>query len=353
MLENNNYYVQPIVNIPRPITIKYNVYDTYTLYYNMPNKVYIPQQFNNILDCFIPNICIDDELAYHVSDILKSKLIYMLNSLTTKQLIMMREFCRENESYKDIIEKEINNFKSIITDKVKYYFDKNRNIMIVSEKISLLSTKNAIICFNSDKDVYFVFNKLDIHQIYLKSTKYHNIEFMYSVNQNKFRGTLKTDNINETMNIMLDDNYRMSINFNYNEKNSREDIKLVSNMIKMPDSSYYQVYKENNINGIRTFDKTTKNKQHIIQCMKTGEDGLRFRGTYSELKQDDKIIDKVIKKDDIILYQKKNEQVIVDSINSIKERETDFIGWKAVKNNAGNASAQKQPGLARFAARRL
>lgn len=44
---------------------------------------------------------------------------------------------------------------------------------------------------------------------------------------------------------------------------------------------------------------------------------------------------KVIKKDNVILYEKKDEEVLIDSINNVKFRDIILIVWKAVKTKSG------------------
>ena len=68
-----------VFSIPRPITIKYNVYDTTTLYYNMPKVIYLPNDFNHVMSCFIPDFCMSDLMSLDECNSFITKLINSQN----------------------------------------------------------------------------------------------------------------------------------------------------------------------------------------------------------------------------------------------------------------------------------
>lgn len=85
---------------------------------------------------------------------------------------------------------------------------------------------------------------------------------------------------------------------------------------------------------IVTHNQTTKTSVIISQAMMTNsETGLRFRGTFSREENNGKVAYQQIKKDDDILYDEKDDTVLVDKINPKEERKEWTIGWKLVKND--------------------
>ena len=322
------------ISIPRPITIKYNVYDTTTLYYNMPKVIYLPNDFSHVMSCFIPDFCMSDLMSLdECNSFMSSRMISMMSRLHPNYNQMIREFYIENESYKDQVEEQINSFQAIDTNNSKYYVDKDFNIMVVTKDMTIISTRDTNMVFNSSKDILYMSTKDSYHQIYLKTHK--NLVFAYTTTPQNFKGIIKTNNIDETMKINMDNMNNMFINFDYSCKDDlKETLTLTSKMVKSPNGSYYNVYKEKDMNVIRSYDSKTKQRRYISECMMAGNDGIRFRGNYSELSQDDKIIDKMIKMDDNIIYNKKDEEVLVDNINNMKIRNDMMIVWKAVKNES-------------------
>ena len=323
------------ISIPRPITIKYNVYDTNTLYYNMPKVVYLPSEVNHFMSCFIPDFRTSNLITFdEFNSVMMYRMISMMSRTHPNYDLMMQEFYRENESCKSFIEEHVYGFKTIIDNtNIKYYVDKDFNMMVVSKDMTIISTRDTNIAFNSNKDILYMCRNDSYRQFYLKS--HNNTTIAYTSTKNNFKAILKTNNIDETMKINMDNMNNMFINFDYFQKDDMNVLTLTSKMVKSHNGSYYNVYKENDMNVVRSYDSKTKQCRYISQCMMTGGDGIRFRGNYSELSQDNKIIDKAIKKDDYILYNKKDEEVLVDNINSIKIRNDVMIVWKAVKTESG------------------
>jgi len=324
------------VSIPYPIIIKYDVYDTNTLYYNMPNVIYLPNDFNHIMNYFIPHFCMSELLTLdECNTFMMGRMYNMRSMLHPNSILMLEEFYMENEIHKSDIEAQFNSFSSLIDNKnIRYYADKNSNIMIVSEDITIISIRDTLIAFKSSGDIFYVCSNDNHHQLYLKS--HANAIFTYITTKNNFKGILKTNNTDETMKISLDNMNNMFINFDYLHTFANDETQTItSKMVKLMNGSYYNVYKENDTNITRLYDSNTKKRFCISECMMNGNDGIRFRGNYSELSQNDKIIDKTIKKDDFILYNKKAEEVLVDNINNMKIRNDIMIVWKAVKTESG------------------
>jgi len=83
------------------------------------------------------------------------------------------------------------------------------------------------------------------------------------------------------------------------------------------------------------YKSETNIKKTISQCMMTDSStGVRFRGSYEEASKGGKIVSKLLKKDDTIIYNEDDEEVKVDVVR--KKRVDDIIiGWKVAKSSSG------------------
>ena len=343
---NPNYYDKPEykVNIPKPITIRYNVYDSHRLYHNMPNKVYLPNGFNHMMDYFVPMLSVDDMILDCVESIMKSRVISILHCFMQNQTTMIQEFFRENESFRKVFQNKMDFINGTIKTKLKYYLDDKLNIMILTENATFVSSRDCLVYFRSNYDVLYAFNDGLTHQLYFKTQD--NLTFGYNVTQNNFKGIVKTPTENETMTMTIDDECKLFIKFDYVNTTKNKPHSINSNSLKLPNGSYVQTVKENdryvNKQIVHNYNSINKQKFCRVECEvmdmdSGGKDGIRYRGSYSELKNvpDNKVINKVVKKDGNTIYEKKDEEVLIDSINNVKIRDTILIVWKAVKTESG------------------
>jgi len=289
----------------------------------MPNVVYLPDNSKHIMPHFIPNHFLSSRMSETIKEIIKCRMINRMYSRHPNSIRMIQEFLFENQSYATILEDCFSKTFQDITN-VKYYIDDNLNIMMVSPNNIAIIMKDQAILFTDTKEQIYVNDK----QLYIKL---HDTMIMYNIDKYNFSGVIKSDKVNEKMNITMDDNNMMYITLDYTENNFR----LTSKMLKMEDGSFYNIYRENHMNVTRSYDYKKNQRRFISECMMNGNDGIRFRGQYSELTQNNKVIDKAIKKDDITLYEKKDEEVLIDNINNMKIRTDIMIGWKAVKTDSG------------------
>ena len=194
MLYQQYYYNN--ITVPRPITIKYNVYDTNTLYYNMPNIVYLPNDCKHIMPHFIPNHFISNIMLETIEQIFNHRMIYKMNSIHPNSTRMIQEFIFENQSHATIL---LNQFSEMNLSNVKYYIDDKLNILLVSPNYTAIIMEEQALLFKNTKEQIYANNK----QLYVKL---QNTTFMYNVNENNFTGIIYSNNMNEKMNIIMSDN---------------------------------------------------------------------------------------------------------------------------------------------------
>ena len=343
---NHDYRPDYKVNIPKPITIRFNVYDSHILYHNMANKVYLPEGFNHIMNYFEPKLLVDDMIMNCVDSFMKYRILSIMQFFNHNQIMMIQEFLHENESFnfKEIIQNKMNYIEKSMKSKVKYYLDKNLNVMVLTENATFISTPHNIVCFGSYYDILHTFNNGTIHQVYFKTP--NDLTFGYNVSRNNFKGIVKTPTENETMYMTVDNENRLFIKFDYVETVKNNIFKISSNRLKLSNGSYVQTIKEEdariNKQIVRNYNSINKQKFCGVECEvmamnSGGSNGIRYRGSYSELKNipDNKVINKVVKKDGNNIYEKKDEEVLIDTINNVKIRDTILIVWKAVKTEYG------------------
>lgn len=330
--------IQNIIPIPKSLNIKYNVFDTNTLYYNIPPVIYLPDEYKYIMNYFVPKYCLSDLLPHNVIlEIITNKMHRIFNHIHPNIMIMINEFLSENKSYIETIHDTMTKMKQLNND-YKFYMDYNCNIMMVLNDITIILTFNSIVFFKATMETVYISNTCDTHQI---CCRLDDMTLMYNATKHNFKSIVKTGcrqcnivNIYDNMDITYDDNNKMFVKLEYHNNNTK--VNLQSNTLKLDNGDYYNIYNKNGLNVTITHNALDNKTITISQCMMTGDDGLRFRGNYTETRQNDKITDKVIKKDDTILYNKENNIILVDSINNMKIRDDILIGWKAVKNEYGD-----------------
>jgi hypothetical protein len=66
------------------------------------------------------------------------------------------------------------------------------------------------------------------------------------------------------------------------------------------------------------------------------ENELRYRGRYEEIVSQGKIVSKKLLKNDELIYNKENDQVLVDQLKRFKIKDEIVIGWKVAKSIDGD-----------------
>lgn len=76
--------------------------------------------------------------------------------------------------------------------------------------------------------------------------------------------------------------------------------------------------------------------EHLIsRCMMSDSAGIRYRGTYTHEKNNDKVLKKTLSKENLIIYNEEDGAVTVDTIKRVRPENEIMIGWKVAKSESG------------------
>jgi hypothetical protein len=93
-----------------------------------------------------------------------------------------------------------------------------------------------------------------------------------------------------------------------------------------------------NKNGLlihTTHHHATGIEKLISRCMITDSSGIRYRGTYTQEKQDGNIVKKSLLKDDLVVYNQEDGEVLINTIKRGRPENEMMIGWKVAKSESG------------------
>ena len=108
-------------------------------------------------------------------------------------------------------------------------------------------------------------------------------------------------------------------------------MKIVSYTLEKSNGDIKEKMIKNGMYIKHNYVKNTDISKLISQCMYQDQTGLQYRGKYEEIKSKDSF-KKTLTRDDTIIYNKENNNVLIDTINEIESKEDIIIGWKAAKS---------------------
>ena len=119
-------------------------------------------------------------------------------------------------------------------------------------------------------------------------------------------------------------------------KNSETNLNLSINTKIKPNGNVEECYNKNGLLVGSVYDNSTNTSILISQCMMNDStSGVRYRGTYKEIKSDGQIVKKSLLNNDELIYNKEDGQVLIDKINTKSIKDGIIIGWKIAKSLNG------------------
>ena len=144
-------------------------------------------------------------------------------------------------------------------------------------------------------------------------------------------GSIKS-NVTFQETIYLDTSKRIEQRHWYN--NTYNNVRYVSLQYTYPNGDEFQVsYNKHNLLVQTTYIHEKRSIILISQCM-MNVDGIRFRGFFRKETNDGILVSKLLKKDDIVVFNQDQNKIKVDLLHK-KTRPELVIGWKLAKSGTG------------------
>ena len=297
------------------------------------------------------NIVIDKiSLNYKINNLDNYMKIYILKSFFIKVInnnefikyfeytipFLFDEFINFHPKRDNIVNMDaINAFEYNLLNSIHIMHSDDYSDLIIFGKKFIVILNSEYKLSVSDTNEFFFINK---DYFYLKQ---HNLNLKIKIKTNYLDsklvlyGFIKTLNSKELINISCDNNFNIVKYFDF--INYETKLKIKSKTITKPSGEYCSQYIKNGCEIYENYNPTTDILNIISQCTLTDEQtGLRYRGTYSSTTENGKKINKTIKYNDEIKYQKEGDQVLVNTLENNTVNNDEFIiGWKIAKSESG------------------
>ncbi len=346
LLEQNSYNEKKYLSnhIERPIGLKCDLVNNNNIYKMIINKNFydeliITDKINinykkltgKTLDSFKPCkfICDNESLIY-------DSLLY--SQLSTPNLRTISEKIHKlfTEELDDFFENKINsNYHSEIiketllkADKMIMLFDRtNKNILLLNGLINILIVDKCVILFND------LFLSIVYNNIILSSCENKSIGFKF--NKSNVVGMIKNNNKKGLINIKEQPDKTINMYIKHTDPQSRLEC-CESNLIIYPNNDQIEFCKKLGVNTLHKYKSKTNTSNIISVYSKEGDNNLRYRGKYKSSSKDGKTIKEILEINDKVVYEKDEEEVLIDSISNLTLKDDDLIiGWKITKNING------------------
>uniref|UniRef100_A0A6C0KUN2 Uncharacterized protein n=1 Tax=viral metagenome TaxID=1070528 RepID=A0A6C0KUN2_9ZZZZ len=192
-----------------------------------------------------------------------------------------------------------------------------------------------IIADRKTDSIRFLYHGAPICSITKKSKMYsykqgHTI-LEYCIKDNTIRGKISDLTKKQDVTICMEpDQIRKSYTFHNVGTGTRVLSHLTNDAEKM-------VVTENK-NGLlihTTRHHATGIEKLISRCMMTDSSGIRYRGTYTQEKKDGNVTKKTLSKDNLIVYNQEDGEVLINTIKRGRPENEMMIGWKVAKSESG------------------
>ena len=245
--------------------------------------------------------------------------------------IIMKQIFDENISNLNIY---FDDYSQKHNENILLFSDEHNNWLLVSSNIVIIIIDNILYMYNCNDNLLVMYST-KYNYVKIKNTELMLKEFVTN-DEIQINSIMKSNNKSQFTTIKIDKNN--DIIKQYYFENNEAGTRFLYDSINKNNGNIKEYYIKNKLKVSRIYN-FKKNKSILIsECMmndKNTSTGLRFRGTYNETKINNQITKKILIKDDEIIYNKENNDVLVDKINNIKLKDEIIIGWKIAKNVLG------------------
>ena len=267
--------------------------------------------------------------------------------------------------------KELKDFESIkpnyyIDTEIKHaMIDQDSNMIAFSENSTFILNNDILICINHLENMFIILSE-DINHISIKN--HFTVQFKLEIKDEK--SYLNARFFNSRQRILQTS--RIIHNFvthttthTFYFKNSSTNTQIVNHTLFDKNGNRANVYKKNNLKVQSIYHYKIDKYCLISECdiyspstppppsssppssspsdmeenkgkKDDKENELRYRGRYEEIVSQGKIVNKKLLKDDELIYNKENDQVLVDQLKRVKIKDEILIGWKVAKSIDGD-----------------
>ena len=198
----------------------------------------------------------------------------------------------------------------------------NNFVLLLINDIIVICKNNDIIMFSSNINYFESTDSTLIFKIFLNDPRdKENMIVNTVMNSPHKKIQYMTYNINNIGDLTT----------TYYYEKYETNLKIVSHTLEKSNGDIKEKMVKNGMYIEHNYNKNKDISKLISQCMYQDNIGLHYRGKYEEIKSKD-TLNKTLTRDDTIIYNKENNNVLIDTINEIELKEDIIIGWKAAKS---------------------
>jgi hypothetical protein len=210
--------------------------------------------------------------------------------------------------------------------------DENGNIIFINSNTILLIINNILYITDTNEN-NFIMSSSKVNYIEMKDSI---VVFKVFSKDSKSIGNAIMKNNRTVQYLTYTINEEADVTTSYYFQNNESNLKMLYYGCERYNGNIEEYSIKNNLHVNHTYNHDTKISKLISQCMMNDiNTGMRYRGTYEELKENNTMKKKTLTKDDDIIYNKENNVVLVDKINNMTLKEDIVIGWKVAKSLSG------------------
>lgn len=219
--------------------------------------------------------------------------------------------------------------------------DENGNIIFINSNIILLIINDILYITDTNTNNFIMasskVNYIEMNDSIAVFKVFSNLgEKAKAISSTKSIGNVIMKNNRAVQYLTYTINKDTDITTSYYFQNNESNLKMLYYGCEKHYGDIEEYSIKNNLHVNHTYTHATKISKLISQCMMNDMNtGMRYRGTYEELKENNTMKKKTLTKDDELIYNKENNIVLVDKINNMSLKEDIVIGWKVAKSLSG------------------